>query len=74
MRTALFTYVPAANIGDVEAYISQHEVLRDGRDARKAPRRKAKARMMTNEEAQEFFAGIKTVDGVLESSANEIVN
>lgn len=59
---------------DVEAYISQHEILRDGRGAKKAPRRKTKARMMTDQEAQEFFAGVKTVDGVLESSGNEIVN
>jgi excisionase family DNA binding protein len=59
---------------DVELFLGSHQVTRDGSNNSKpkAARRVKQPRrrnIMSDQEAQDFFAGVAIVDGVLESSS-----
>ncbi|HEY0705134.1 MAG TPA: helix-turn-helix domain-containing protein [Candidatus Acidoferrales bacterium] len=55
---------------ELERYIKSHEVLRDGsgKPKKRKPAKKVIARIMTDEEAREFFKGVgKNEDGSFQS-------
>jgi excisionase family DNA binding protein len=60
---------------EVEKYVSLREIRRDGSGLKKIRNKPAKrtfgARLMTDEEAQEFFKNVRVIDGVLESDPDD---
>jgi excisionase family DNA binding protein len=60
---------------EIEKYVSMREIRRDGSGLKKIRHKPAKkalsARLMTDEEAQEFFKNVRVIDGVLESDPSD---